>query len=191
MAQKEAPRRIGCGKLFEERTSSVSQRSPLDTALKFVREGDSLIVTKLDRLARSVRHDGEIVDAPETKRAGLKVPDLGLDRSGATGKAAVDLDVATGSVGFDAHQPTGARQAAEARAAGAARWQVLGFIDDEARQVPVSVEDLLQPVRHFVASKLARSRAVDGLGGSKRVRVLKIWGVGLLMPSSDHARSTG
>lgn len=91
LAQKEALRGIGCEKLFEEQTSSVGQRSALEAALEFVREGDSLIVTKLDRLARSVRHLGEIVEALETKRVGLRVLDLGLDTSNATGKLMLNV----------------------------------------------------------------------------------------------------
>lgn len=91
LAQKEALKRIGCEKLFEEQTSSVGQRSALEAALEFVREGDSLIVTKLDRLARSVRHLGEIVEALERKRVGLRVLDLGLDTSNATGKLMLNV----------------------------------------------------------------------------------------------------
>lgn len=91
LAQKEALKGIGCEKLFEEQTSSVGQRSALSTALDFVREGDTLIVTKLDRLARSVRHLGEIVEALDRKRVGLRVLDLGLDTSNATGKLMLNV----------------------------------------------------------------------------------------------------
>lgn len=63
----------------------------MEAALEFVREGDSLIVTKLDRLARSVRHLGEIVEALERKRVGLRVLDLGLDTSNATGKLMLNV----------------------------------------------------------------------------------------------------
>lgn len=91
LAQKEALRGIGCEKLFEEQTSSVGQRSALQAALEFVREGDTLIVTKLDRLARSVRHLGEIVEALERKKVGLRVLDLGLDTSNATGKLMLNV----------------------------------------------------------------------------------------------------
>lgn len=90
-AQREALRAIGCEKLFEEQTSSVGQRDALSAALDFVREGDTLIVTKLDRLARSVRHLGEIVDTLELKRVGLRVLDLGLDTSNATGKLMLNV----------------------------------------------------------------------------------------------------
>lgn len=91
LAQREALKGIGCEKLFEEQASSVGHRSALEAALEFVRDGDSLIVTKLDRLARSVRHLGEIVEALERKRVGLRVLDLGLDTSNATGKLILNV----------------------------------------------------------------------------------------------------
>jgi DNA invertase Pin-like site-specific DNA recombinase len=46
----------GCVKIFAEKVSSVAQRAELDAALEYAREGDALVVTKLDRLARSVAH---------------------------------------------------------------------------------------------------------------------------------------
>lgn len=48
-------------KVFSEQVSAVAAtREQLEAALDFVREGDSFIVTKLDRLARSVPHLCEI-----------------------------------------------------------------------------------------------------------------------------------
>jgi DNA invertase Pin-like site-specific DNA recombinase len=44
----------GCEKLFLEQVSSVQRREELEKALKFVRKGGTLVVTKLDRLARSI-----------------------------------------------------------------------------------------------------------------------------------------
>ena len=46
----------GCEKVFAEQVSSVAQREQLEAALEYAREGDTLVVTKLDRLARSVSH---------------------------------------------------------------------------------------------------------------------------------------
>ncbi|MGP3723929.1 recombinase family protein [Cereibacter sphaeroides] len=90
-AQRYALRAVGCERLYEEQTSSVGVREALKAAMDYVREGDTLIVTKLDRLARSVRHLGEIVDALEAKKVGLRVLDLGLDTSNATGKLMLNV----------------------------------------------------------------------------------------------------
>ncbi|MCE6971125.1 recombinase family protein, partial [Cereibacter sphaeroides] len=48
-AQRETLSAIGCERLYEEQTSSVGVREALKAAMDYVREGDTLIVTKLDR----------------------------------------------------------------------------------------------------------------------------------------------
>ena len=52
-AQQRDLRTAGCRKIFFEQTSSVGPRAQLEAALDYCREGDTLVVTKLDRLARS------------------------------------------------------------------------------------------------------------------------------------------
>jgi DNA invertase Pin-like site-specific DNA recombinase len=47
---------LGCAEIFAERASSISERAQLDAALRHVRKGDTLVVTKVDRLARSTVH---------------------------------------------------------------------------------------------------------------------------------------
>ncbi len=47
----------GAKKLFRENVSSVAPRKQLEAAIEFAREGDTLVVTKIDRLARSVRRN--------------------------------------------------------------------------------------------------------------------------------------
>lgn len=76
----------GCEKLFSEQVSAVGKRSQLDAALEFIRESDTLVVTKLDRLARSTRHLLEILDRVKAKQADLHILNLGADTSTATGK---------------------------------------------------------------------------------------------------------
>ena len=49
------------------------------------------MVTKLDRLARSVMHLGELVEALEAKGVGLRILDLGLDTTNATGKLMLNV----------------------------------------------------------------------------------------------------
>ena len=76
----------GVTKLFQEQVSSVAQRQQLNQALGFVREGDSFIVTKLDRLARSTKHLMEITSMLEEKGVKLKILNMGLDTSTPTGR---------------------------------------------------------------------------------------------------------
>src|SRR4028119_116711 len=90
-AQIAALTAAGCEKVFREQVSSVAPRSELQAALQFVREGDVLTVTKLDRLARSVAHMGQIVADLEKRKVGLRVLDLGLDTSTATGRLMLNV----------------------------------------------------------------------------------------------------
>ena len=76
----------GCEKIFTEQVSAIGKRPQLEAALDFIREGDALIVTKLDRLARSTQHLLEILDRVKGKGAGLNVMNLGADSGSPTGK---------------------------------------------------------------------------------------------------------
>lgn len=85
-AQLRELKKIGCEKFFNEQVSSVGEREQLNGALDFIREGDTLVVTKLDRLARSTAHLVKITDTLEAKGACLHILDLGIDTSTPTGK---------------------------------------------------------------------------------------------------------
>src|SRR5277367_4555217 len=80
----------GCEKLFRAQVSSVAKRGQLESALDYVREGDSLVVTKLDRLARSVGDLLNIVALLETKKVSPRVLSMSgsqpLDTATATGR---------------------------------------------------------------------------------------------------------
>ncbi|WP_417607335.1 recombinase family protein [Primorskyibacter flagellatus] len=90
-AQQKELEATGCEKVWSEQTSSVSKRDKLAEAMSFCREGDVFVVTKLDRLARSVRHLGEIIEALEAQGIGLRVLSLGLDTTTATGKLMLNV----------------------------------------------------------------------------------------------------
>ena len=81
----------GCEKLFVEQVSSVAARPQLEAALDFIREGDVLIVAKLDRLARSIAHLTKIVERIQAKGASLRILNIALDTETATGKLMLNL----------------------------------------------------------------------------------------------------
>ena len=85
-AQLKALSETGCTKVFKEQVSSVGDREQLDGALDFVRDGDTLVVARLDRLARSTTDLLQIAEALKTRGANLKILDLELDTATATGK---------------------------------------------------------------------------------------------------------
>jgi DNA invertase Pin-like site-specific DNA recombinase len=87
-AQRRDLEAAGCEKLFIEQVSSVNMvaRQKLAEAVEFIREGDTLVVTKLDRLARSVQHLMEILAAINAKGASLRIIAMGVDTATPTGK---------------------------------------------------------------------------------------------------------
>jgi DNA invertase Pin-like site-specific DNA recombinase len=77
----------GCDKIFQEKHSAVSgKRSRLDACLGYMREGDTLVVTRLDRLARSTLHLAQIADELQRKEVHLHVIDQNIDTGHATGR---------------------------------------------------------------------------------------------------------
>ena len=76
-----------CDKVFEEKKSGLNgQRPRLAACLNYIREGDTLMITRLDRLARSVLHLCQIAADLEERGVNLKVLDQSIDASDATGR---------------------------------------------------------------------------------------------------------
>lgn len=67
----------GCVRVFSEQVSSVAKRDQLAAALDYVRQGDVFVVTKPDRLARSVADLLSIVARLEAKGVALRVLSMG------------------------------------------------------------------------------------------------------------------
>jgi DNA invertase Pin-like site-specific DNA recombinase len=76
-----------CDKIFQEKRSGASSKRPrLKSCLEYVREGDTLVVTRLDRLARSTLHLCQIAAELERKRVDLQVLDQNINTGDATGR---------------------------------------------------------------------------------------------------------
>lgn len=76
-----------CDKIFKEKLSGgKSDRLELHRAIDYLREGDSLVVTKLDRLARSLTDLHKLVETIEAKGATLNVLNQAIDTSTSSGK---------------------------------------------------------------------------------------------------------
>lgn len=89
--QKAELQSAGAKRIYAEQISSVAKRPQLAAAIDQLRSGDVLLVTKLDRLARSMRDLLEIVAQVEAHGATLKVLAMGLDTSSATGKLMMNV----------------------------------------------------------------------------------------------------
>lgn len=77
----------GCTKVFSEKVSGTIQNRPeLTKCLSYIREGDILVITKLDRMARSALHLGQIVDRLKADDINFIVIDQNIDTSNPQGK---------------------------------------------------------------------------------------------------------
>ena len=81
----------GCEEVFEEQVSSVQRREELEKVLRFIRKCDTLVITKLDRLARSVPDLVKITERLEEKGASLRILNMNLDTNTPTGRLMLNL----------------------------------------------------------------------------------------------------
>jgi DNA invertase Pin-like site-specific DNA recombinase len=75
-----------CDKIFQEQHSATGKRPKLAACLEYVREGDTLVVTRLDRLARSTLHLCQIAEELRRKEIHLQVLDQQIHTNDATGR---------------------------------------------------------------------------------------------------------
>lgn len=85
--QREALTTAGCEKLFTEKASGAQRERPaLQAALHFTRGGDTLVVWKLDRLARSLKQLIETVEELEERKIGLRSLTEAIDTTTSGGR---------------------------------------------------------------------------------------------------------
>lgn len=91
--QEAALRAAGCDIIRAEKVSGTSRsgREELETLLQFIRAGDTLVVTRVDRLARSIGDLQDIVRELKRKGAHLKATEQPVDTSTAAGKCFLDM----------------------------------------------------------------------------------------------------
>jgi DNA invertase Pin-like site-specific DNA recombinase len=87
--QKAALDRDGCAIIFEEKRSGTkrNEREQRELALKVLTKGDTLVVTRLDRLGRSMRDLANIVHEIEEIGANLRVIEQNVDTATSAGRA--------------------------------------------------------------------------------------------------------
>ncbi len=92
-AQIELLKRAGCEKIFQEKKSGIKRadRVELENALDFVREGDTFIVTRLDRCSRNTLDLYKILELLKNKKVAFKATEQEFDTSTSTGKLMVGL----------------------------------------------------------------------------------------------------
>ncbi|MFF2502210.1 recombinase family protein [Streptomyces sp. NPDC058067] len=86
-AQQDALIAAGCERVFTDKASGKLARRPeLDKALMVAREGDQIVVTKLDRLGRSLKNLMDLAEDFQQRGIGLVVLDQGIDTSTPAGR---------------------------------------------------------------------------------------------------------
>ena len=91
--QVEALNAAGCETIRQEKVSGTSTqgRDELNTLLEFLREGDELVVTRIDRLARSIRDLQNIVYDLDKKGVVLSATEQPIDTKTSVGKCFLDM----------------------------------------------------------------------------------------------------
>src|SRR5437764_8509452 len=85
--QKDALEKIDCKKIFTDTASGAkAERKGLDEALEYVREGDILVVWRLDRLGRSLKHLIETITELNNRKIGFKSIQENIDTTTSGGK---------------------------------------------------------------------------------------------------------
>jgi DNA invertase Pin-like site-specific DNA recombinase len=151
--QIAALKSAGCDVIRSEKRSGTSTkgRTELQTVLDFLRKGDCLMVTRIDRLARSIGDLQDIVRAVKAKGASLKATEQPIDTTSAAGKAFLDM------LGVFAEFETNLRK--ERQAEGIAKAKAAGVYKGRPPSIDVSkVRDLKR----------------KGLGASEIAKALKI-----------------
>jgi DNA invertase Pin-like site-specific DNA recombinase len=155
--------RAGCEKIFSEQVSSVAVRPQLQSAIEFVREGDRLIVTKIDRLARSVGDLLTIIHTLERKKVAIRILNLGMDTETPTGK--LMLTVLAGVAQFEREIMLERQREGVAKAKAAGKYK---------GRKPVSLS-LQQEVIRLVSSGTSKVKVAKELeiGEATVYRILK------------------
>src|SRR5829696_1890077 len=76
IAQHDALSAVGCERTFSEQVSSAGKREQLEAAISFARDGDTFVITRLDRLARSTQDLLSIVERLHKKGVALRILDF-------------------------------------------------------------------------------------------------------------------
>jgi len=141
--QVEQLRAAGCTKIFEEKISGTSQhgRVQLALALDYVRDGDDFLVTRLDRLARSMTDLREIVDRLIAKKVEFKAIQQGaIDTSSSGGRLMLNMLAAVAEFEGDLRRERQREGIIKAKAAG--RYQGRPKTIDAAQIAALEAEGL-------------------------------------------------
>lgn len=155
-----------CNKIFKEKRTGTSNTRPrLKACLEYVREGDTLVVTRLDRLARSTLHLCQLAEQLQDKQVNLKVIDQSIDTGDATGRLLFNMLGAIAQFETEIRAERQMDGIRNARANGVHLGRRKNLTEDEQielqlkRQDGVLIKDLME---EFSLSKASVYRYLDG-----------------------------
>ncbi len=157
-----------CDKIYEEmKSGALTTRPRLAACLDYVREGDTLLVTRLDRLARSTLHLCQIAEELARKGVHLQVLDQQIDTSDATGRLLFTMLGAIAQFETELRAERQMDGIHNAKARGVAFGRRTAFTSEQvtllrdARRRGALIHTLM---RDFHASKATVYRYLDGVG---------------------------
>jgi DNA invertase Pin-like site-specific DNA recombinase len=161
--QQDALAAAGCARVFEDKASGAkADRTGLKAALDYARDGDVLIVWKLDRLGRSLRHLIETITALEKRGVGFRSLTEAIDTTTPGGRLVFHLFGALGQFERDLMQ----ERTRAGLAATAARGRKGG-------RKPVVTDEKLKRAREMVAKGLTVREAATRLRIGKTAQCFK------------------
>jgi DNA invertase Pin-like site-specific DNA recombinase len=162
--QEDVLRAAGCEVIRSEKRSGTTTtgRAELQTVLDFLRPGDVLMVTRIDRLARSIGNLQDIVRAVKAKGAALKATEQPIDTSTAAGKCFLDM------LGVFAEFETNLRKErqlegiAKAKAAGVYKGRPASIDPAQVRQLKAEGMGPSQIAKQLGIGRASVYRALEG-----------------------------
>jgi DNA invertase Pin-like site-specific DNA recombinase len=170
--QKDALKQIGCRKIFHDQVSGAKAERPgLQEAKAYVREGDTLVVWRLDRLGRSLKHLIETVTALEEKGVGFQSLQESIDTTTSGGRLVFHIFGALAEfernliqertkAGLEAARARG-RQGGRPRALDAKKQSLLYKLYDERQLKIEEICGILEISRSTLYAYLHRQEKTD------------------------------
>jgi DNA invertase Pin-like site-specific DNA recombinase len=171
--QKDASKQAGCEKIFHDQVSGAKAERPgLQEAKSYVREGDTLVVWRLDRLGRSLKHLIETVSALEERGVGFQSLQESIDTTTSGGRLVFHIFGALAEfernlirertrAGLAAARAPG-RRGGRPRALDGKKMQLLYQLYEERKHTVKEICDILNISRSTLYAYLQRREGKDG-----------------------------
>ena len=165
----------GCEEIFKEKRSGLdAERPKLAECLRYLRKGDTLVISRIDRLARSAEHLLSLVGDLEAKGVALKVLDQCIDTSDAAGRAFLGMLAVFAQFETDIRRERQMDGIAKAKEKGVKFGRKPALSPDqqaEANRLRAEGWSLQQIARHLEVSKALVHKVTSQPGADDRASV--------------------